>query len=139
MGDSAEELASLLYCDPLLCYLLMFSANNRKGSFTRSDSWFRKLEAGVQTFRFQGSVFVVRMSEGHLSRVHTIRFSELTKNLQFGAKTITGISCCYIYIRFLKIMDPCVGKSFSMCLHDPILGTNKNRILKNGSCERSLR
>ena len=26
----------------------------------------RKLEAGVQTVRFQGSVFVVRMSEGHL-------------------------------------------------------------------------
>ena len=25
-----------------------------------------KLKAGVQTFRFQGSSFVVRMSEGHL-------------------------------------------------------------------------
>ena len=29
---------------------------------------------------------MVRMSEGHLWCVHTIRFSELTKNLQFGAK-----------------------------------------------------
>ena len=29
---------------------------------------------------------MVRMSEGHLQCVHTIRFSELTKNLQFGAK-----------------------------------------------------
>ena len=26
-----------------------------------------------------------------------------------------------------------------MCSHDPIFGTNKNRILKNGSCERVLR
>ena len=49
---------------------------------------FQKLEAGVQTVRFQRSVFVVRMSEGHLQCVHTIRFSELTRNLQFGAKTI---------------------------------------------------
>ena len=39
---------------------------------------------------------------------------------------------------FFKIMDPCVGRSFSMCSHDPTFGTNKNRILKNGSCERAL-
>ena len=33
-----------------------------------------------------------------------------------------------------------VGRSFSMCCsHDPIFGTNKNRVLKNGSCERDLR
>ena len=25
-----------------------------------------------------------------------------------------------------------------MYLHDPIFGTNKNRILKNGSCERAF-
>ena len=96
---------------------------------------------------------MVRMSEGHLQCVHTIRFSELTKNLQFGAKTITGISCkfvgacylsrrvsdenraCSISIRVFKITDPCVGRSFSLCSHYPIFGTNKNRILKNGSCE----
>ena len=121
-----------------------------KGQFTRSDYWFRRLEAGVQTVQFQGSVFVVRMSEGHLYCVHTIRFSKLTKNLQFSTKTITGISCkicrrlsrrvsdknraCSISIRFFfKITDPCVGMSFSMCSHDPIFGTSKNRILKNGS------
>ena len=40
---------------------------------------------------------------------------------------------------FSKLTDPCIGKSFSMCSHDPILGTNKNRILKNGSCERAFR
>ena len=34
-----------------------------------------------------------------------------------------------------RIMDPCVGRSFSMCSHDLIFGTNKNRILINGSCE----
>ena len=31
---------------------------------------------------------MVRMSEGHLWCVHTIRFSEITKNLQFDPKTI---------------------------------------------------
>ena len=38
---------------------------------------------------------------------------------------------------FCKMTDPCVGRSFSMCSYDPIFGTNKNRILKNGSCERA--
>ena len=38
-----------------------------------------------------------------------------------------------------KIRDPCVGRSFSVCSHYPIFGTNKNRILKIGSCERALR
>ena len=42
---------------------------------------------------------------------------------------------CSISIRFFKTTDPCVGRSCSMCSHDPIFGTNKNRILKNGSCE----
>ena len=40
---------------------------------------------------------------------------------------------------FFKITDPCVGRSFSMCSHDPIFGTNKNRIVKNGFCERAFR
>ena len=40
---------------------------------------------------------------------------------------------------FVKITDPCVGRSFLMCSYDPIFGTNKNRILKNGSCERAFR
>ena len=40
---------------------------------------------------------------------------------------------------FSKITDPCVGRSFSMCSHDSVFGTNKNRILKNGLCERALR
>ena len=31
---------------------------------------------------------MMRMSEGSLQCVHIIRFSELKKNLQFGAKTI---------------------------------------------------
>ena len=39
---------------------------------------------------------------------------------------------------FFKLTDPCVGRLSSMCSHDPIFGTNKNRILKNGSCERAL-
>ena len=34
--------------------------------FKDADSWFQKLETGIQTARFQGSVFVVRMSEGYM-------------------------------------------------------------------------
>ena len=45
---------------------------------------------------------------------------------------------CSISIRFLKIKDPFDGRSFLMCSHDPLFGTNKNRILKNGSCERAF-
>ena len=37
-----------------------------------------------------------------------------------------------------KITDPFDGRLFSMCSHDSFFGTNKNRILKNGSCERAL-
>ena len=44
---------------------------------------------------------------------------------------------CSISIRFFKITDPFDGR-FLMCSHDPFFGTNKNRILKNGSCEQAL-
>ena len=106
---------------------------------------------------FQGTVFVVRMSEGHFSVcVHKIRFQNWQKNLQFGVKTITGISCkfvgafhlskrvshenraCSIPSVFFRLTDSCVGRSFSMCWQDPIFETNKNLILKNGSCERAF-
>ena len=40
---------------------------------------------------------------------------------------------------FFKITDPCDRRSFSVCSHDPFFGTNKNQILKNGSCERTLK
>ena len=40
---------------------------------------------------------------------------------------------CSISIRFFRLMDPCIGMSFSMCSHDPIFGTNKNLILKRGT------
>ena len=30
-----------------------------------------------------------------------------------------------ISVRFFKITDPCVGRSFSTCSHDPTFGTNK--------------
>ena len=44
-----------------------------------------------------------------------------------------------ISIRFFKIKDPFGGRSFLMCSHHPFFGTNKNRILENGSCERALK
>ena len=46
---------------------------------------------------------------------------------------------CSISIHFFKITDPFDGRSFLLCSHDPFLGTNKNQILKNGSCEWALR
>ena len=45
---------------------------------------------------------------------------------------------CSISISFFKITDPFDGRSFLMCSHDRFLGNNKNRILKNGSCERAF-
>ena len=45
----------------------------------------------------------------------------------------------YFHPLFFKIRDPFDGRSFLMCSHDPFFGTNKTRILKNGSCERALR
>ena len=45
---------------------------------------------------------------------------------------------CSISIRFFRIKDPFDGRSFLMCSHDPFFGTNKNRILKNGSYERAF-
>ena len=45
---------------------------------------------------------------------------------------------CSVSIRFFKITDPFDGRSFLMCSHDPFFGTNKNRILKNGSCEQAF-
>ena len=101
-----------------------------------------------------------RRSDGPISRFRfcgenvgrsfiTIRFSELTKNLQFGAKTITGILCkicrrlfifqeeCQMKMEhvlfpsfFLKITDLCVGRSFSMYSHDPISQPTKFGSLK---------
>ena len=93
------------------------------------------------------------MSEGHLQCVHTICFSELAKNLQFGAKKIMqNLSVPFIFQRecrmkiehvlfpsvFFKATDPFDGRSFLMCSHDPFIGTNKNQILKNESCEQAF-
>ena len=42
---------------------------------------------------------------------------------------------------FFEITDPFDGRSFLMCSHDPTnkpFGTNKNGILKNGSCEQAF-
>ena len=39
---------------------------------------------------------------------------------------------------FFQNYRPMCRKVISLCSHDPIFGTNKNRILKNGSCERAF-
>ena len=97
---------------------------------------------------------MVRMSKGHLQCVHTIRFSELTKNTQFGAKTIMrNLSVPFIFqgecrMKIEHVLFPSVFsqlqirvmelRSFLMCSHNPFFGTNKNWVLKNGSCERAF-
>ena len=45
---------------------------------------------------------------------------------------------CSISIRFFKFTDPFDGRSVLMCSHDPFFGTNKSRILRNGSCEQAF-
>ena len=40
---------------------------------------------------------------------------------------------------FFKITDPFNGSSFLMCSHNSFFGTNKNRILKNASCEQAFK
>ena len=97
---------------------------------------------------------MVKMSEGHLWCVHTIRFSELTKEssilrpndhakfvgvFHLSRRVSDENRACSISIRFFKIKDPFDGRSFLMCSHDPFFGTNRSRILKNGSCEKAFR
>ena len=98
---------------------------------------------------------MVRISEGNLQCVHTIRFSE-QRTFKLAPKRSQGYHTKFVggfhlsrrvsdkieHVLFpsvfFKLTDPCVGRSFSMCSHDPIFGTNKNRIVKNESCERAL-
>ena len=53
-------------------------------------------------------------------------------------RVLTENRACSNSIRFFKITDPFHERSFLMCSHDPFFGTNKSRILKNGSCEPAL-
>ena len=110
-----------------------------------------KTGSRVQTVRFQGSVFVVGMSEGHLCS-HDPFFGTNTESsiwrqndhakfvgaFHLSRRVSDENRACSISIRFFKITDPFDGTSFLMCSHHPFFGTNKNWILKNGSCERAL-
>ena len=71
--------------------------------FQGSGSWFRKLDASVQTVRFQGSPFVGAF---HLSR----RVSDGIRAVLFPS----------------VFQNPCVRRSFLLCLHDLIFGTKQN-------------
>ena len=74
------------------------------------------------------------MSEGHFNLAQNDH-RDIMQNLSF----IFQEECRMKIEHVFKITVPCVGRSYSMCSHDPIFGTNKNRILKNGSCERALK
>ena len=91
-----------------------------KGPFTRSDSWVRRLDAG-----FRGSDFTLTFL------LASFVFQEECRKKIEHALFPSGF--------FFKITDPCVGKSFLLCSHDPIFGTNKDRILEIGLCDWALR
>ena len=93
----------------------------------------RRSDGPISRFRFCGEnvgrLFVVR-SHDHAKFVGAFHLSRSVS----GESRASSIS-----IRFFKITDPFNGRSFLMCSHDPFFGTNINRILKNGLCERALR
>ena len=127
-----------------------------KGPFTRSDFKDPILgsENWKQVFRrsdFKVSFFAVRMSDSQLYFQNKQRIFNLAPKRSQGYHA--NLSAPFIFqkecrmkvehalfpsVFFFKITDPCVEKSFSMCSHDLIFETNKNQILKNGSCELAL-
>ena len=90
------------------------------GVFTRSDfqNWQRTFNLAPKRSQEYHAEFI---GVFHLSR-----------------RVLDENRACPISIRFFRITDPCIGRSFSMCSHDPIFETNENWFLKNGSCERAL-
>ena len=64
---------------------------NLSAPFIFQDECLMKIEQ-LYFYPFFSKLWI-RVLEDHFQCVHTIRFSELTKNLQFGAKTITVILC----------------------------------------------
>ena len=126
--------------------LRLFSAMTGKPvhtiRFKGSDSWFRKLEAGVQASRFRlygESVWRSFVVWSHDPIFITDKIAKFVGTFHLSRRVSDENRACSISIRFLKITDLCVGRSFLMCSHDPIFGTNKNRTLKNVSCERAFR
>ena len=110
----------------------------------------RRSDSPISRFRFCGE----NVGRSFVVCSHDPFFSELTKNLQFGAKTIVqNLSVPFIFQGecrmkiehvlfpsvFFKITDPFDGRSYLIYSHDSRFGTNKNRIFKNGSCERAFR
>ena len=65
---------------------------------------------------------MVKMSGGDLQCVHTIRFSELTKNLQFGSKMIMqNLLVPFIFqgecrMKIEHVVFPSVSSKLRICL-----------------------
>ena len=70
---------------------------------------------------------------------HQSDHRDIMQNFHLSGRVSDESRACSISTRSFKLTDPCVGRSFLMCSHDLIFGTNKNRILKNGSCERAFK
>ena len=64
--------------------------------------------------------------------------SKFVSAFHLSRRVLAENRACSNSICFVKITDPFDKRSFLMCSHDPFFGTNKNRILKNGSCEPVL-
>ena len=120
----------------------------------RSHDPFLRIRFFVQTVRFQrrfrfcgenvGTSFVVSShdpffrtdKESSIWRQND--HAEFVGAFHLSRRVSDENRACSISIRFFKITDPFDGRPFLMCSHNPFFGTNKNRILKNGSCERAL-
>ena len=123
-----------------------------KGRFLVPKIGSRRSDCPISRFRFcdenVGRSFVVcshdpifrtnKKSSIWCQNDHSDIVQNLSAPFIFQEECLMKIEHALFLSVFFKIMDPCFGRSFSMCSHDPIFGTNKNRILKNGSCERAL-
>ena len=100
--------------------------------FQESDSWSRKFDTCVPTVRFQGSVFVFDLVLVLQREKHHRDIIKFVGAFHLSRWVSDKKRICYIFIRFFKITDPCVGRSF-FCVHiDAILAINKNWIVWMG-------
>ena len=104
-----------------------------------NDNWIKigSCEPTLSTFRLH-----IQKSYWPISIFHIKLNIPFVSAFHLSRRVSDENRACSISVRFFKITDPFAGpfdgRSFLVCSHDPFFGTNKNRILKNGSCEQAL-
>ena len=120
----------------------------------RSHNLFSRMSLGSEnrTQVFRWSEFKVEMSvmESFVILLKSLTIFNFTRkeSKKYCAKFVGTFHlsrrvwdedrACSISTCFYKVTDLCIERSFLLCSHNLIFGTNKNRILETGSCERSL-